>query len=38
MSLDQSIEYLSIVTDKNTAKRIKISELELQGRALKGST
>ena len=38
LSLDESIEYLSIITDKNTAKRIKVGELEVQGRALKGSS
>ncbi len=38
MSLNDSIDYITIITDKNTAKRIKVSELELQGRALKGST
>jgi topoisomerase-4 subunit A len=38
MSLDESIEYLSVITDKNTAKRIKVSELEFQSRALKGSS
>ena len=38
MSLDENTEYLSIITDKNTAKRIKVSELEFQSRALKGSS
>ena len=38
MSLDENTEYLSVITDKNTAKRIKVSELELQSRALKGSS
>ena len=31
-------EYVTIFTDKNTAKRVKVSDIEMSGRAKKGST
>ena len=34
---DDTKEYLTVVTNKKTAKRVKISELELHNRAKKGS-
>lgn len=37
LSLDSS-EYLSIFTNNKTAKRVKVSELEIHNRAKKGST
>ena len=30
-------EYVTIFTDKNTAKRVKVSDIEMSGRAKKGS-
>ena len=38
LSLKEGNEYLGIITDKHTAKRIKITDLEKASRALKGST
>jgi len=38
ISPDGNSDYLLIVTNKNTAKRIRISELEVGSRAKKGST
>ena len=38
LSLDNNTEYLTVITDKHTAKRVKITELETLSRALKGST
>ena len=38
LSPQEDIDYITIVTDKNTAKRIKLSDLEMATRALKGST
>ncbi len=38
LSLKEGYDYLGIVTDKNTAKRIKISDLDKASRALKGSS
>ena len=37
LSVETSKEYIGIITDKNTAKRIKIADLEKASRALKGS-
>ena len=38
LSPTSDIEYLTIITDRNTAKRIKLSDLEEMTRAKKGST
>ena len=38
LSLKQDVDYLGIITDKNTAKRIKTNDLERASRALKGSS
>ena len=38
MSLKQDVDYLGIITDKHTAKRIKTNDLERASRALKGSS
>ncbi len=38
LSLKQDVDYLGIITDKHTAKRIKTNELERASRALKGSS
>ena len=38
LSVETGKEYIGIITDKNTAKRIKIADLEKASRALKGST
>ena len=37
LSYNEEMEYVTIVTDKKTAKRVKISDLELHTRAKKGS-
>lgn len=34
---DDNMEYLTILTDKNTAKRIRLNELELSARAKRGT-
>ena len=38
ISPKEDIEYLTIITNRNTAKRIKLSDLESMSRAKKGST
>ena len=38
LSLKESNEYICVITDKHTAKRVKITDLEKASRALKGST
>ncbi len=38
LSLKQDVDYLGIITDKHTAKRIKTNDLERASRALKGSS
>lgn len=38
LSPKQDVDYLGVITDKHTAKRIKITDLEKASRALKGST
>ena len=38
ISLDKTKEYLTVVTDKSTIKRIKTSDLNYTGRAKKGNT
>jgi topoisomerase-4 subunit A len=38
LSPTSDIEYLTVITDRNTAKRIKLSDLEEMTRAKKGST
>ena len=37
LTYDSEVEYLSVFTNKGTAKRVKISDLELHTRAKKGS-
>ncbi len=37
ISYDEAVEYLTIFTDNKTAKRVKISDLEVHSRAKKGS-
>lgn len=37
ISYDKNSEYITIITDKKTAKRVKITDLELHNRAKKGS-
>lgn len=36
-SLDDSLEYIDIITDNKTAKRVKISDLDLMSRAKRGN-